>query len=247
MANTAYYPVAKISAVRFLNRAQQVRERIFVTGTWQQQDNSLHLWSIDSPAKIQLLQKQDFDGEVCAILPLKEELVATASSTGNVAIYFRESNQLKQVCERQVTDTVLTSLAAAGTGVLAADEEGSVSLIPLDKPDGSLKMTSVSESPITCLDAVPGCEVLCGNTAGCVKVIDSRSVNVTATLCNSLCPITTVRRNISNPHLIVSLRFPFLTIMSNTSLVAGDWDTKRQPMHVGHEESGCSSSTAGST
>lgn len=201
------HPACKLSAIRFLNEPQEVDQHHFVTGSWEQTTNCLHLWSASRQSGIALLHQQDHEtGDVCAIHPLKSNLIATASSLGSVAVYYAEGHELKQVCERRVCSGVLTSLAFADSlnAVLSVGEDGALSLLFLDKLSGPVKRQPVCQTPITCVDALPGSEVLCGNTAGCVKSVDMRSLTVTASLCHSLCPVTSVRRNPSNPHLIVS-------------------------------------------
>ena len=201
------HPACKLSAVRFLNDPQEVDQHHFVTGSWEQTANSLHLWSASRQSGVALLHQQDHEtGDVCAIQSLKSSLIATASSQGSISVYYADGQELKQVSERRVSSGVLTSLAFVDrlNAVLCAGEDGALSLLFIDKLSGPLQRQQVCQSPITCVDALPGSEVLCGNTAGCVKSVDSRSLTVTASLCHSLCPVTSVRRNPSNPHLIVS-------------------------------------------
>lgn len=200
------HPACKLSAVRFLNDPQESDLFRFVTGSWEQSVNSLHLWSASRPAGVSLLHQQDHEtGDVCAVHSFKSNLIATASSNGSIAVYYAEGNELKQVCERRVSNDVLTSLSFAdnSNAVLSGGEDGTLSLLFIDKLSGPVKRLPVSQSPITCVDALPGSEILCGNTAGSIKSVDGRSLSVTASLTNSLCPITSVRRNPSNPHLIV--------------------------------------------
>ena len=202
------HPACKLSAVRFLDDDRQSDLCHFVSGSWEQKVNYLHLWSADEQTGARLVHQQELDsGDVSAIQPLNGNLLATASSSGSVALYVAEGQELKQVCERRVSCDVLTSLAfASGTGpaVVIAGEDGALSLLHLDQLSGPITRRQVSPTPITSLDCLSGSDVLCGDTAGCIKAIDRRTVGLSVTLCNSLSPITAVRRNPSNPHLIVS-------------------------------------------
>lgn len=198
------YPACKVSAVRFLSEPQD--QCYFVTGTWEQSLNRVQLWSASRESGVSLLHEQDHEmGDVCAILPLRSNLVATASSAGSVAVYHVDGPELKQVCERRTGNTVQTGLAFADNcnSIVSAGEDGALTLLSLDKLSGPLTRHQVCQAPITSLHAVSGNPILCGTTAGSIKCMDSRSLTVTDTLCSSVCPVTAVRRNPSNPHLVV--------------------------------------------
>ena len=199
------HPACKLSAVRFLDDPTDVQQRRFVTGSWEQLVNSLHLWSASRDGVRQLHRLTHEAGDVCAIQPLNGGLVATASSSGSLSVYYMDGEELKQVSERSVSKAVLTSLASADDGVISGGEDGVLSFLSVDKLSGPVKQQVVCDIPITCLDALSGSQVLCGNTAGSVKAVDSRSLNVASSLTNSSSPVVVVRRNPSNPHLIVSL------------------------------------------
>lgn len=198
------YPACKLSAVRFLTEAQD--QCHFVTGTWEQTLNRVQLWSASRESGLSLLHQQDHEtGDVCAIQPLRSKLVASASSTGSVAVYHVDGDELKQVCERRTGTAALTGLAFSDMSnwILSAGDDGALTLLSLDKLSGPLTRHQVCQAPITSLHAVSGSPVLCGTTAGSIKCMDSRSLSVTDTLCSSVCPVTAVRRNPSNPHLVV--------------------------------------------
>lgn len=204
------YPACKLSAVRFLSETQPSDECHFVTGTWEQPVNRLHLWSASRESGVQLLHQQEHEtGDVCAIQPLMSQMVATASSTGSVAVYHADGPELKQVCERRAGSGVLTALAYwdACHSLISAGEDGAVTLVSMDKLSGPLTRHQVSQAPITSLHALPGSPVLCGTTAGSIKSMDSRSLTVTASLSSSVCAVTAVRRNPSNSHLVVSITY----------------------------------------
>lgn len=208
------YPGCNISAVRLARNDDQ--EVTWVTGTAHDgSSNKLIVWTSgkcpqvmngSSTCELKQQSEENFRGDVTRVCPFKGSMVAAASSDGHITVYNLNSYQLDQVCQTNVfpsscNDVVWSEL---NHSLIAAGDDGQVSFLELSRLSAKPKSVKISQTPITSLDLVSSNEIICGNSAGHLKVIDMRKGTVVMSLPNTLSSIQVVKRNPSNGHLVVS-------------------------------------------
>ena len=174
----------KISAVRFVpgRKFAQSDEPghglAFVTGSWEDDLNSLCLWRSDDQKGAVRLAKLDHakDGDVNKIEFIRDDLFAVISSSGSVnVVQIENSASLRNVSSwSQLHDGSGNDVSVHGENILSVGDDGKIFLL---HPKKSRPLRAYEKADSCCLTAVKFInedEVIAANMRGQLKLLDLR-------------------------------------------------------------------------
>ncbi|KAM9798258.1 nucleoporin Nup43 [Neosynchiropus ocellatus] len=195
MDNThAKYVSQKISRTRWrpVSYAALQQPEVFVSGSWDNEENKVSLWSIANTDALgledefegepQLLCEQKHGGDVMDLQFLDQERVVTASSTGAVTVFHHNQNaQQLTVSQRWPRAHHHPSDSAPCTGVVcrapeivSVGEDGRIIAFAADRGAVVRTIENADSSTIHAVTYLKTTEVLTVNSIGQLKIWDLR-------------------------------------------------------------------------
>lgn len=164
------YRGCNISSIRLACNGD--RELTWIAGTAHDgPHNKLAVWTsgkspqiINDTCELKQQSEENFRGDVNRVCPFKGSMVAAASSDGHITVYDLSSNRLQQVCETNVFPSACHDVICNELNhcLIAAGDDGQVSLMELSRLSAKPKNIIVSQTPISSLDSISTNEIICG-------------------------------------------------------------------------------------
>ncbi|XP_062428357.1 nucleoporin Nup43 [Rhea pennata] len=170
---------------------------VFATGSWDNEDNRISIWSVgdlgnvglngDYQGEPQLLCDIRHNGDVMDMQFLDQERIVVASSTGNVTIFrHHQNNQTLSANQRWEkahyhVDRNASCGGAACTGVICSNpeivtvgEDGRINLFRADQKDAVRTIDNADSSTLHAVTFLRTTEILTVNSIGQLKIWDLR-------------------------------------------------------------------------
>ena len=206
------YVSCKYSRLRW--QSSNVNENIFIAGTWDNgPNNKLEVWSAHDAMSDSELDQLDrhgstpFVGDVTQLCPFYNSMLAVSSSTGSLSVYTIKTVELdcnhswQSLHDGSCNDVVYHSDTKE---LIACGDDGNITLIKLDDTSAAPVKIKVSETSVQCLDVLSRQQVVCGNSAGHLKLFDMRRRECAMSMPGSLSSVLCVKRNPGNAHIVSS-------------------------------------------
>jgi WD40 repeat protein len=205
------YVGSKFSRLRWKAAQVPSTEGVFVAGTWDNgPTNKLAVYSVDSsnPSAVEFVARHQVGvrGDVTQICTFQQDHVAAVTTTGQLSLYSLPEHQLLKQHELIVGNkTVVNDVAYSDftKELITCDGDGNVDIFNVES--GSLNTgINLSQTSLECVDVMSGHQVILGNSAGHLKVLDTRQRSPSMSLPGTLSAVLSVRRNPSNNHVVAS-------------------------------------------
>lgn len=198
------FPGYKIGALRFIDPQISLNERIAVSGSCEDVDNVVQLWLCQET--LEVVSQQSFEGDVHAICPLPGNMISFTSSNGSVYIYHRRGHQLEQILKTETSTLPVNDITFNEKlrTIVSCGEDGRLAFFNFDSLTTKPTIIDLSSTPLMTVDSLSESAIICGNTSGHLKVVDVRNEKTVMSLPNGLTGLTVVRRNPSNPHVVIT-------------------------------------------
>lgn len=225
----AKYVSQKINKTRWRPVSQSTLQQpdIFVTGSWDNEENRISVWSIvnqDTSAiedgfegDPQLLCDQKHDGDVLDLQFLDQERIVTASSTGAVNIYrhHQSNNQTVSVSKRWARahhfpcdNAPCTGLVCSSPEIVTVGQDGRIVVFRADQEGVSRVIENADSSTIHAVTYLRTTEVLTVNSIGQLKLWDFRQPSDSPSQIFSLfgdrVPLHCVDRHPNQQHIVAT-------------------------------------------
>eukprot|EP00794_Sanderia_malayensis_P000265 gene265-888_t len=234
----------KVSKLRWRSNGQLRKTDQFISGSWDDQDNSLCLWttngnenaetrsSLSLHEEPQLLCSALHDGSVTDIKFINSYQLVTSSSTGHVTIYNidEQSMSFKQIQKWPTLHHNIYSLGSSCTNVsvnqstiVTVGEDGKINALRLDNPKPMRTIDTIDGVTINAVSHVNSNEVATVNSMGHLNIWDLRTASSksskTMFLSGERISLESVDRHPYQPHLHVT---------GGADGIIGVWDIRHE-------------------
>lgn len=190
----AKYVSRKVSRTRWrpVSYAVLQQPEVFVTGSWDNEDNRVSLWSIaggeaaaledEMEGEPRLLCEQKHDGDVMDLQFLDPERVVAASSTGAVTVFHHHAHaqrlDVSRVwprAHRHPCDSApCTAVTCSSPEIVSVGEDGRIVVLAADREAVVRTIENADSSTIHAVTFLKTTEILTVNSIGQLKVWDLR-------------------------------------------------------------------------
>uniref|UniRef100_H3DP76 Nucleoporin 43 n=1 Tax=Tetraodon nigroviridis TaxID=99883 RepID=H3DP76_TETNG len=224
----AKYVSQKISKTRWRPVSYSALQQpdIFVTGSWDNEENKVSFWSIGSheasanedrfEGDPQLLCDQRHNGDVLDLQFLDPDRVVTASSTGAVTIFHHhQNNQTVSVAHRwprahryPCDNAPCTGVVCSSPEIVTVGEDGRVVIFRADQRGSDPLPENADSSTIHAVTYLRTTEILTVNSIGQLKMWDFRqqssSPSQILSLSGDRVPLHCVDRHPNQQHIVAT-------------------------------------------
>lgn len=191
---SAKYISQKISKTRWrpVSAASLQQPEVFATGSWDNENNKVSIWSVgdrggstldgDLDEEPQLLCDSQHNGDVMDLQFLDQDRLVSASSSGAVSIFKLQSDcqalSLAHVWERahrcSCDNAPCTAIVCRSPEIVSVGEDGRVILYKADQAEVTRVIENADSSTIHAVTFLRTTEVLTVNSIGQLKMWDFR-------------------------------------------------------------------------
>ncbi|KAB7498013.1 Nucleoporin Nup43 [Armadillidium nasatum] len=209
------YVSRKINALRWKpSNSLSIRANIFVSGSWDDEENNLSVWLLnDNDTEPLLIQELPQNSDVNDIQYITKEVLATATGNGNIHLYehkqnnYIESIQSWENCHKLKSGSVAcTALASNGEQLASVGEDGNIFIFNPEEKDPIKIIDSANECSDYSVVFVKAAEILTGSMQGHLKLWDLRAQNslVSTLLSPDQVSVMNLSRHPTQQHLIAA-------------------------------------------
>ncbi|XP_037099978.1 nucleoporin Nup43 [Syngnathus acus] len=227
-SSNAKYVSQKISKVRWrpVSRSSLQQPEIFATGSWDNEDNTVSIWSIGNhgfssmeegvDVDPKLLCEHKHEGDVLDLQFLDQDRFITASSTGGVTIFcYNHNNQalsvLRQWAEAHhypCDNAPCTSVVCSSPEIVSVGEDGRIIVYRADQEAISRIIENADSSTIHAVTYLRTTEILTVNSIGQLKLWDfrqqSNSPSQIFSMSGDLVPLHCVDTHPNQQHIVAT-------------------------------------------
>ncbi|KAM9778470.1 nucleoporin Nup43 [Syngnathus typhle] len=227
-SSNAKYVSQKISKVRWrpVSRSSLQQPEIFATGSWDNEHNTVSIWSIGNNGFSSMEEGVDIDpkllcehkheGDVLDLQFLDQDRFITASSTGGVIIFrYNPNNQalsvLRQWAEAHhypCNNAPCTSVACSSPEIVSVGEDGRIIVYRADQEAISRIIENADSSTIHAVTYLRTTEILTVNSIGQLKMWDfrqqSNSPSQIFSMSGDLVPLNCVDTHPNQQHIVAT-------------------------------------------
>ncbi|XP_028295031.1 nucleoporin Nup43 [Gouania willdenowi] len=224
----AKYVSQKVSRTRWrpVSVSSFQQPEIFATGSWDNEDNKVSLWSIGNYGGLgmedgfegdpQLLCDIKHDGDVLDLQFLDQERIVTASSTGGVTILRHHPNsqtlsvshQWERAHRYPCDNAPCTSVVCSSPEIVSVGEDGRIVVFRADQEGVCRVIENADSSTIHAVTYLRTTEVLTVNSIGQLKLWDLRqqggSPSKILSLSGDRVPLHCVDRHPNQQHVVAT-------------------------------------------
>ncbi|XP_018010573.1 nucleoporin Nup43 [Hyalella azteca] len=182
---TKSYVYSKINSVRWKPSASTFsKPEIFISGSWDNEDNKVCVWRCASEGDPQLLQEISHAGDVSDITYISRDTAAVASSNGSVSLYKHADDTNKNLSLSQCfkhahhfqsgSQAPCTSVASDGCLIATVGEDARLLLLSPGQHEPHRIIDSGSDSSEYAVTFIKTNEVLTGSLQGHLRLWDIR-------------------------------------------------------------------------
>ncbi|KAM9840453.1 nucleoporin Nup43 [Aulostomus maculatus] len=228
MESNAKYVSQKISKTRWrpISSSSLQQPDIFVTGSWDNEDNKISFWSIGNhggsgmedgfEGDPQLLCEQKHDGDVLDLQFLDQERIVSVSSTGAVSI-FRHNPNTQAISVSQhwarahqypCDNAPCTGVVCSSPEIVTVGEDGRINVFRADQQGAIRVIENADSSTIHAVTYLRTTEILTVNSIGQLKLWDFRqqgnSPSQILSLSGDRIPLQCVDRHPNQQHIVAT-------------------------------------------
>ncbi|KAL0967357.1 hypothetical protein UPYG_G00251220 [Umbra pygmaea] len=223
----AKYVSQKISKTRWrpVSSSSLQQPDIFATGSWDNEDNRISIWSIgengvssmddEFEGDPQLVCEHKHNGDVMDLQFLGQDRIVTASSTGAVTIFRHHHNQTLSVCQLwerahhyPCENAPCTGIVCNSPEIVTVGEDGRIILFRADQEGVMRTIENADSSTIHAVTFLRTTEILTVNSIGQLKLWDFRQQANEPSLILSLTgdrvPMHCVDRHPNQQHIVAT-------------------------------------------
>lgn len=224
----AKYVSQKISKTRWqpVSHSELQQPDIFATGSWDNEDNKISIWSIGSnesnsiddgfEGDPQLLCEHKHDGDILDLQFLDQDRIVTASSTGAVTIFHHDqksqtlsNSQHWSRAHRYPCDNApCTGVVCRSPEIVSVGEDGRIIVFRADQEGVVRVIDNADSSTIHAVTYLRTTEILTVNSIGQLKLWDFRqrssSPSQILSLSGDRVPLHCVDRHPNQQHIIAT-------------------------------------------
>uniref|UniRef100_A0A674P233 Nucleoporin 43 n=1 Tax=Takifugu rubripes TaxID=31033 RepID=A0A674P233_TAKRU len=224
----AKYVSQKISKIRWrpVSHAALQQPDIFVTGSWDNEDNKISFWSTGNhetsanddgfEGDPQLLCEQRHKGDVLELQFLDPDRIVTASSTGAVTIFrHHQNNQAISLCHEwprahyyPCDNAPCTGVVCSSPEIVTVGEDGRIVVFRADQEGVNRVIENADSSTIHAVTYLRTTEILTVNSIGQLKMWDFRQQSSSPAQILSLSgdrvPLHCVDRHPNQQHIVAT-------------------------------------------
>ncbi|XP_006792788.1 nucleoporin Nup43 [Neolamprologus brichardi] len=224
----AKYVSQKISKTKWrpVSHSDLQLPEIFATGSWDNEDNRISIWSIGSNLSTsmedgfegdpQLICEHKHDGDVLDLQFLDQDRIVTASSTGAVTIFRHHQNsqtisvsQLWARAHRYPCDNApCTGVVCSSPEIVTVGEDGRIVVFRADQEGVVRVIENADSSTIHAVTYLRTTEILTVNSIGQLKLWDfrqqSNSPSQILSLSGDRVPLHCVDRHPNQQHIVAT-------------------------------------------
>ncbi|KAI1301623.1 Nucleoporin Nup43 [Halotydeus destructor] len=205
------YISSKLSSVRWKSLSSNgTGSNVIIGGTWDNTPcNKVIAWSVNTfqapTVEIQHESEAEVNSDVNRICTFMDRFAVVSLGSGDVVLFnindgkLGEAQQWKSIHDGVCTDIVFLEQSKE---LISCGEDGHLNQLTLD--GRHKKCSKISATNLECLDVLSAHEVITGNSAGYLKVYDTRGSNVVHSFAGALQIVTSVKKHPSNPHIVAS-------------------------------------------
>ncbi|XP_072947860.1 nucleoporin Nup43 [Epargyreus clarus] len=182
----------KINKIRWIPE-EYVETKHFFTGSWDDDDNSVKVWTFESPHEDEdveyprQLSEYKVDGDVTEIQFTEKNTIAVATSDGNVRLLevsaydrqapLREVYSWEKLHKYGEDQCSCTSVATMETDIATIGEDGNINILNGRRGDITRTITDADSCSLHAVCFIKLNEIITGNIRGHMKIWDIRSQN----------------------------------------------------------------------
>lgn len=224
----AKYVSQKISKTKWrpVSSSFLQQPEIFATGSWDNEDNKISVWSIgdhglsgmeeEFEGDPQLLCEHNHDGDVLDLQFLDQDRIVTASSTGAVNIFlYNQNNQTISISQMwgrahrfPCDNAPCTGIVCNSPEIVTVGEDGRIILFRADQEGVSRTIENADSSTIHAVSFLRTTEILTVNSIGQLKLWDFRQQGNTPSQVLSVTgdrvPLHCVDRHPNQQHIVAT-------------------------------------------
>ncbi|XP_054910257.1 nucleoporin Nup43 [Poeciliopsis prolifica] len=225
---SAKYVSQKISKTRWrpVSYSSLQQPDIFATGSWDNEENKVSVWSIGNAGSSgledgfegdpQLICEHKYDGDVLDLQFLDQERIVTVSSTGAVTIFRQDHNsQTMSICKHWARahhypcdNAPSTGVACNSPEIVTVGEDGRIIVFRADQEGVVRVIENADSSTLHAVTYLRTTEVLTVNSIGQLKLWDLRqqgnSPSQILSLSRDRVPLYCVDRHPNQQHIVAT-------------------------------------------
>lgn len=224
----AKYVSQKISKTRWrpVSSSTLQQPEVFATGSWDNEDNKISIWSIGNNGGTgledgyegdpQLLCENRHNGDVMDLQFLDQERIVTGSSTGAVTIFHHHQNSQTISVSRNwasahhhsCDNAPCTGVVCSSPEIITVGEDGRIIIFRADQEGVTRVIENADSSTINAVTYLKTCEILTVNSIGQLKLWDLRqqgnSPSQILFLSGDRVPFHCVARHPNQQHIVAT-------------------------------------------
>nr|XP_015803110.2 nucleoporin Nup43 isoform X2 [Nothobranchius furzeri] len=225
---SAKYVSQKVSKARWrpVSSSFLQQPEIFATGSWDNEENKISIWSVGNyensgledgfEGDPQLICENKHDGDVLGLQFLDQERIVTASSTGAVTIFRHHHNsQTISVSQQWVKahhypcdNAPCTAVVCSSPEIITVGEDGRIIVLRADQDCMAQVIENADSSTIHAVTYLRTTEILTVNSIGQIKLWDLRQQSNSASQILSLSgdrvPLYCIDRHPNQQHIVAT-------------------------------------------